>query len=189
MGAQAAKVTLWICVSEAHDGNWDLDVSHPPNEDGVCAMVVSLLFASYLVSSKSGPSGPGRWGTVSLAHRPREGRLGAKSDTYISIFSTCQRKATSFCFPSLQLPLLVPVVVCIGPACLGPRVPAGVRQACPGAELPKSQAREDEGEATGEAGGSVYAGRPTWLVAPTTHAGNSGCFWSLPEGNCSHACD
>lgn len=56
----------------------------------VCAMVVSLLFASYLVSSESGPSGPGSWGTVSLTHRPREGRLGAKSDTGVSIFSICQ---------------------------------------------------------------------------------------------------
>lgn len=53
-------------------------------------MVVSLLFASYLVSSESGPSGPGSWGTISLTHRPREGRLGAKSDTGISIFSICQ---------------------------------------------------------------------------------------------------
>lgn len=63
---------------------------HIPQMRTVCAMVVLLLFASYLVSSESGPSGAGRWGTVSLAHRPREGRLGAKSETCISIFSTCQ---------------------------------------------------------------------------------------------------
>lgn len=92
MGAQVAKVTFCgsVCQTEAHDANCDLEVSHPPNEDSVCAMVVSLLFASYLVSSKSGLSGPGRWETVSLAHRPREGRLGAKSDTCFSIFSACQ---------------------------------------------------------------------------------------------------
>lgn len=44
----------------------------------------------HLVRDASGLSGPGCWGTVSLAHRLREDRLGAKIDTYISIFSTCQ---------------------------------------------------------------------------------------------------
>lgn len=127
MGAQAAKVTFCgsECQTEAHADNWDLEESHPPNEDSVCAMAVSLLFASYLVSSQSGLSGHGRWGTVSLAHRPSEGRLGAKPDTCISIFSTCHRKTTSFCFP-LQLPLLVPAMICVGPECLGPGVPAGL---------------------------------------------------------------
>lgn len=138
-----------VCQTEAHDGNWDLEVSHLPNEDSVCAMVVSLLFASYLVSSKSGPSGPGRWGTVSLAHRPREGRLGAKSDTCVSIFSACQPENHLLLLPFSPAATVAPTMTCVGPECLGPRAPAGQWQACPGAQLPKSQAREDEGKAMG----------------------------------------
>lgn len=44
--AQAAKVTLCGSVhqTEAHNGNWDLEVSHPPGEETVCAMVGPLLF-------------------------------------------------------------------------------------------------------------------------------------------------
>ena len=152
--------------------------------------MVSLLFASYLVSSESGP---GSWGTLSLARRPREDRLGANSDTCISIFSICQ--------PEDHLLLLLfssAATVCVHSDLCRARIsrsqsPSG---AMVGTELLKSQAREGGGEAmgssapraTGEARGLVCPGRPTRLAAPTTHAGDSCHFWSLPEGNYPHAC-
>lgn len=155
--------------------------------------MVSLLFASYLVSSESGP---GKWGTVSLAHRPREGRLGAKSDTCVSIFSICQPESHLPLLPFSSAATVCAAVICVGPELPGPRVPAGPWQACPGAELLKSQAREGGGEAVGssapratrKARGLVCPGRSTRLAAPTTPAGSSCRFWSLPEGNCSRAC-
>lgn len=79
--------SLWSCASDS--GKWELEVSWPSGEETV-QMVVPLLFIPYLVSSENGLSSPVCLGTVSPTHRPREDRPGAKTDTYISIFSTCQ---------------------------------------------------------------------------------------------------
>lgn len=68
-------------------GTWRCHIPQERTQYLYYALVVSLLFASYLVSSESGPGG---WGTVSLAHRPREDRIWGNSDSCISIFSTCQ---------------------------------------------------------------------------------------------------
>ena len=66
---------LWVCVS-GRGTRWQLGPGGvtPPGEDTVPVLcyggVTSLCL---LVSSESGPGG---WGTVSLAHRPREDRIG-----------------------------------------------------------------------------------------------------------------
>lgn len=55
-----------------------------------CRRWCRFSLSPYLDSSENGLSSPVCLGTVSLAHRPREDSLGAKTDTYNSIFSTCQ---------------------------------------------------------------------------------------------------
>lgn len=91
--------------------------------------------------------------------------------THASLFlALASWKTTSFSFPSLQLPPFVPSVICIGL-----RVPAGLWQACPDAELLKSQAREGESEAvgsrnpraTGKTRGLVYPGRSIHPIVPS----------------------
>lgn len=94
----------------------------------------------YLVSS--GPSGSGCGGTVPLAraHRSREGRLGGEAASFLdSIFSTCQPENHL-----LPLPFSLSGAACACNHPLGPRISrsresAGQRQACPGAEQPKTQ--------------------------------------------------
>lgn len=69
------------------NGSWRY---HSPQVRRQCRWWCRFSLSPYLVSSENGLSSPVCLGTVSPAHRPREDRPGAKTDTYISIFSTCQ---------------------------------------------------------------------------------------------------